>query len=138
MISVREQAAESLRRAEIRPSKLRVAVFSCLMEHRTHPTAETLFKILAPEHPTLSLATVYNTLNLLSSHDLIRTVTIDRGERRFDADTSFHAHFKCRICGGISDIPLPAEDSLPRPGSAWTVENATLDFYGVCPACAGK
>ena len=135
---VREQAADLLRRAGIRPSKLRTAVFACLMEHRTHPSAETIYGILAPELPSLSLATVYNTLNLLAAHGLIRTLTIGRGEQRFDADTSFHAHFKCRVCGMITDIRFDDAELPPRPASPWIVESASLDYYGVCPGCAGK
>jgi len=128
--------AETLRSAGVRPSKLRIAIFSYLYEHRTHPVAETIHKALVPDYPSLSLATVYNTLNVLAERHLIRTVSIDRAEQRFDADTSFHAHFKCRICGCISDIFFDPAAAVPQPGSEWTVENTSLDFTGICPDCA--
>lgn len=43
----------------------RLAIFNILYNTVEHPSAETLYKALQPTHPTMSLATVYKTLDTL-------------------------------------------------------------------------
>lgn len=74
---MKESAQNRLRRYNIKPSVQRMAVLDYLMTHHTHPTADTIFNALYPSIPTLSKATVYNTLNLLTEHGVIQMITID-------------------------------------------------------------
>jgi Fur family ferric uptake transcriptional regulator/Fur family peroxide stress response transcriptional regulator len=90
----------------IKPSLQRIAIMEYLMKHLTHPTADAVFSDLYPSIPTLSKTTVYNTLKLLSEQGAIRAITIDDKNVRYDADISGHAHFKCKQCGALYDIPL--------------------------------
>ena len=82
---MKESAQNRLRRYNIKPSVQRMAVLDYLMTHHTHPTADTIFNALYPSIPTLSKATVYNTLNLLTEHGVIQMITIDEKNARFDA-----------------------------------------------------
>lgn len=84
---------ELLRQYGIRPSVQRVAVMDYLLAHRTHPTAEEIYEALAPQIPTLSKTTVYNTLSLLVERGAAAYIAIDPRRARFDGDTSVHGHF---------------------------------------------
>ncbi len=129
----RQKAIESLQCAGIRPSEPRLCIYEYLDGHRIHPRAEEIYSALAPEHPTLSLTTVYNTLKLFAEHRLIRVLNIDSSEQRYDINTDFHAHLKCRTCGSVTDIFMPAP-SIP----AANIEQISLDCYGLCSSCAAQ
>ncbi len=129
----RQTAIKNLQSAGIRPSGPRISIYEYLDEHRTHPRAEEIFSALHPDHPTLSLTTVYNTLKLFADNHLIQVLTIETGEQRYDINTSFHAHLKCRVCGGVSDIFMP-QPVIP----AGNIDRVSLDCYGVCPCCAAE
>ena len=111
---MKESAQNRLRRYNIKPSVQRMAVLDYLMTHHTHPTADTIFNALYPSIPTLSKATVYNTLNLLTEHGVIQMITIDEKNARFDARETPHLHFKCASCGEIFDFDLPPLQELLR------------------------
>lgn len=104
---MKESAQNKLRRYNIKPSVQRMAVLDYLMTHHTHPTADTIFNALYPSIPTLSKATVYNTLNLLTEQGVIQMITIDEKNARFDARETPHLHFRCNECGEIFDFDLP-------------------------------
>lgn len=120
----------------IKPSMQRVAIMHYLMEHRTHPTIDQIFSDLLPDVPTLSKTTVYNTLKLFSDKNAVLALTIDDKNIRFDADTGNHAHFKCRRCGGIYDIPLGDTDIPSFKGSEdFLLEKTQVYFLGLCKVC---
>ena len=55
--------AEKLIAHHITPSQPRVAILKYLIENQWHPTVDQIFISLRPAIPSLSKATVYNTLN---------------------------------------------------------------------------
>ncbi|MBP3394964.1 MAG: transcriptional repressor [Lentisphaeria bacterium] len=119
----------------IRPSPQRSAVYGYLCKYRNHPTAETIFRALSPDFPTLSRTTVYNTLKLFVERHAVQAVLIEDGELRFDADTTVHGHFKCECCGRIYDFPLPDPSILPTAGEGFQVEKRHLYYLGICKDC---
>jgi Fe2+ or Zn2+ uptake regulation protein len=127
-------AAEALRAKGIQPTQQRIAVYQYLLEHRTHPTADTVYNALSAKYPTMSRTTVYNTMRALFGAGLLRIVTIDAEEQHFDADTADHGHFRCRKCGSLFDFSLPHDASALAPKGYRT---DIFDVYatGVCPHC---
>ena len=104
MNDLRAECIARLQTVGLRPSEPRIAVLAFLMKNRIHPVAETIYKSLAPEYPTLSRTTVYNTLKLFEENKIVMPLTIEDGELRYDINTSFHGHFKCRKCHIVTDI----------------------------------
>ena len=102
-----------LRQNGICPTQQRIAVYEYLIQHRTHPTADTVYQALVKEQPSLSRTTVYNTVNALAKAGLIRVVTIDADEQHFDAGVEDHGHFRCSHCGTLYDFPLTADTVHP-------------------------
>ena len=120
----------------IKPSLQRIAVLEYLMEHLTHPTADIIFNDLYPSIPTLSKTTVYNTLKLLEEQGAINAISIDDKNVRYDADISNHAHFKCKQCGSVHDIPL--KNSFPtkfKDSEDFILTECQVYYKGYCKQC---
>nr|WP_320133121.1 Fur family transcriptional regulator [uncultured Holophaga sp.] len=103
-----KELAERLRRCGIQPTPQRLAVAGFALEARTHPTADEVYAQVLPTCPTLSRATVYNTLNLLVERGLLQTRRLQEGTVRFDPQTEAHHHFVDDKTGQILDIPWGA------------------------------
>ena len=123
----------------IRSSVQRVAIMRYLMEHRTHPTVEDIYRDLHDEMPTLSKTTIYNTLSLLGEKDALSLLTIDSKNIHYDGDVSPHAHFLCRCCHRIFDVALPLGlDSDGMMPVGFSIEHSHVYYDGVCNMCSGK
>lgn len=130
--------ASLLKKHGIRPSLQRMAVLDYLATHRTHPTADEIYAALAPQIPTLSKTTVYNTLALLVQQGAVTQLTIDPREARFDGDTSLHGHFYCVECGAIHDLFFETPPVLPPLPDGHALHSAQLYYRGVCATCRQK
>ena len=117
----------------------RNAILSCLRSSHAHPSAEALHEMLQPEHPDISLATVYRNLSLFKQQGIIQSLGTVGGIERFDGNVEPHVHFICTSCHAITDLPqIGVPDQLRS-----TVENATggivgecqLSFTGTCQSC---
>ena len=73
----------------------RNAILECLRSTDTHPSADMVHDMLRPDHPDISLATVYRNLALFKKQGLIQSVATVSGIERFDANTNPHVHFIC-------------------------------------------
>jgi len=121
---------------DIKPSMPRVAIMQYLMEHKIHPTIDQIFIDLLPEAPSLSKTTVYNTLKLFYDKKVVLALTIDEKNVRYDILTSNHAHFKCKTCGNIYDVPLD-ESNIPafKGDDTFSLEETQVYFLGTCKYC---
>ena len=127
------KAKDLLKEKEIRPSVIRIKVLEYLLEHKVHPTVDEVFNSLMDEIPTLSKTSVYNTLSLLEENDLINSISIDRSNIRYDADSSLHGHFKCSECGSVSDFAVgKIKSALPE---GFHVKTQEVYFTGICENC---
>lgn len=94
----------------LRCTRQRQDVFAALAATTAHPTAEELHRMVSggasPEHAeeTVSLATVYNTLEVLTQAGLVRKIPTHDGACRYDADTTDHMHLMLGD-GAVRDVP---------------------------------
>ncbi|HZJ84045.1 MAG TPA: Fur family transcriptional regulator [Syntrophomonadaceae bacterium] len=101
-----ENLADELEQRNIRPSYQRIKILEYLISNQHHQNAEQIFNDLRGEIPTLSKTTVYNNLNLFAAANLVRIITIDDNEARFDINTDNHGHFICEACGFICTVTI--------------------------------
>lgn len=120
---------------EIKPSYQRMKVMEYVSESREHPTVENIYSALKPEIPTLSKATVYNTLKLFEERELIKSVTIEDNEVRYDAVMHDHGHFKCENCGLIVDFPLDLFELHSEFLEDFQIRQKDVFFRGLCNNC---
>src|SRR5918911_2861544 len=94
----------ALRATGRRVTMPRLLVHRHLRAGDRHVTAEQLYAELAEQVPSLSAATVYDTLDLLDELGLIRRVSTPRGATTYDSRPEDHHHMICRVCGRVEDL----------------------------------
>lgn len=94
-----------LRQSGIQPTPQRVAVVKSVIGNTHHPSAEEVYASARRRCPTVSRATVYNTLNLLVRKHLLQTQILKEGTVVFDPNVRSHHHFIDDATGVIVDIP---------------------------------
>ena len=121
-----------------RYSEKREAIYACLRETDTHPTADWIFQQLRPRYPDLSLATVYRNLSQMRASGRIQSVGVVDGQERFDADLSPHTHFICTGCQSVRDLPyiaLPLDTKKRAEDYGLHITGISLQLTGLCPRC---
>lgn len=88
----------------LRMTKNRRVVYDVLMAERDHPTAQDVFLKATEKAPGISLATVYNCLEALVGHKLVRQVNFDREPSRYCPNLTEHGHFHDEKTGTIHDV----------------------------------
>jgi Fur family peroxide stress response transcriptional regulator len=132
-----EQLDRKIRDAGLRPSSARIHVLRYLETRRNHPTADQIYKALRPDLPSLSRASIYNSLSALARSGLVRPLTMSGDEMRYDASVADHGHFCCEACGAICDFELaPSEAAFSLDG--FLAKRKDVLVWGLCPSCAGK
>ncbi len=129
--------SEALRKVGIKPSAQRIAIIDYLTTHRTHPSADEIYTALSTRIPSLSRATVYNTLRSLVEHGAALELKIDDQRSVFDGCTEPHAHFFCRKCRHVFDFELKNPDlaAAAEVAPRFKVLSSQLYFQGVCADC---
>lgn len=133
------ERADRLRRVGLRATGPRLAILEALERDHTHPTPERVLATVREHAPTLSLSTVYQTLEAFVRAGLCRRVAGADGRLRVDGTPHDHDHAVCRDCGGIFDVARPESgpgvsgDRLPG-GS--TLIGVRLEYEILCPRCA--
>jgi Fe2+ or Zn2+ uptake regulation protein len=122
----------------------RLTVFRHLTAGHGHPSAEELYATVRRELPTLSLATVYKTLDALARIGVVRRVARVGARSRWDAGLESHHHLVCIECGGVSDVLDAQLDAVKRRAAAvagrrgFEASGHVVDIFGRCAACRGN
>ena len=124
----------------MRYSKQRELVMQTVQNLCDHPTAEEIYDAAARECPGLSLGTVYRNLSLFAEEGDAMSVGVFRGQERFDARTTPHAHLHCVQCGRVIDVPLPDQPeaqlcALAQSATDAKVLGCSITFTGLCKTC---
>jgi len=132
----------ALQHAGMRITPQRVAICELLTASEEHPTAAMIYEGLKLRFPSMSLATVYNTLDALVEVGAINVLGQAGDDTvHYDADTEPHVNLACISCNKIIDIPsehvghLDAEISN---ASGYKLLGARVLYYGLCPDCQAK
>jgi len=117
----------------------RLAILACLEGNTTHPSADDIYKEVRKQYPTMSFATVYNTLEALKEHGQVSELSVDSRRRRYDPDTKPHHHMMCVVCGAIKDVHESFRLVLPeKERKQFRILDSRVEFYGICPHCDMK
>ena len=130
--------SETLATKGIRPSHQRIKIMEYLLKNKCHPTVDMIYCNLIEEIPTLSKTTVYSTLNLFAEVQLVRIISIDGIESRYDINTNSHGHFKCESCNEIFDFPIFLDSLMGDELSNFKINEKNVYFKGICPKCINK
>ena len=120
-----ENAISILRQCNIQPTPQRIAVVDYVLGSKDHPSADDVLNYARKKCPTVSRATVYNTLNLMVQKGLLKMQTIREGAVVFDPNVKKHHHLIDDESGEIYDIPW---DKLKVAGEENIDEFEVLEY----------
>jgi Fe2+ or Zn2+ uptake regulation protein len=133
-----KQLQIKMKKKRIKPTYIRLKVLSYLENGQKHPHAEKMYKTLKKEIPTVSMTSIYNTLELFQKKGLITPLFITGSEVRFDVIVSPHQHFFCQSCGRIYDLDVDSESFKRENIDGHKVNEIQGYFIGVCKDCLKK
>jgi len=118
----------------------RRAVLEVVAESAGHLTAGEIYEAARRRLPSISYATVYNSLKYLREAGLVREINFGKGSNRYDRETARHDHALCTECGRLVDFDLAETVGLMRAAarrSRFKPETIHLTLVGLCPECQG-
>jgi Fur family peroxide stress response transcriptional regulator len=129
---------ERLREKGLKATPQRLAVYESICASREHPTADQIHAKVTARHPTMSLATVYQTLHLLAAIGLLQELGFSNGISKYDPDTSPHINIVCTKCGHIQDHKTRRIQELLTEITQQTGVQPLgqrIDVYTICDQC---
>jgi Fe2+ or Zn2+ uptake regulation protein len=119
-----QELVNALHGRRMRVTPQRVVVHRALRELDRHVTADELLDAVTDRLPSVSLPTIYATLELLEELGMVRRVQ-RAGTTLFDPRTEPHHHLVCTRCGSVADLELELDSAA--------LERAALDARGFVP-----
>jgi Fe2+ or Zn2+ uptake regulation protein len=116
----------------------RECIFEVLWGAADHPSAELVYAEARTRMPTMSLKTVYQTLNDLAGMGEVQQLDFGTGASRFDPNVDGHHHLICTGCGKVRDLYADFS-SVKVPNEAargFTIGGAEVVFRGLCADCS--
>ena len=129
---------ERLRAAGLRVTQPRLAVLNVLSAE-PHIAADRVTEQVRANFGTVSTQAVYDALNTLSRHAILRKIEPAGSSMRFEIHTQDnHHHLICRDCSEIVDVAcsvgaMPCAE--PDDARGFVVDEAEVTYWGVCANC---
>jgi Fur family peroxide stress response transcriptional regulator len=133
------ELAAILKAHNLKATPQRLSIFEILYNTNAHPNAEMIYAVLHASQPTISLATVYKTLDTLVKHGLVQQLNVGEDSFRYDAHTKPHPHIKCTECNKVYDMYNPPgieefKENIKKT-TRFKLTSEQFYFFGVCPDC---
>lgn len=132
--------AEVLRKNGYKVTPQRLAVFGTIDHNPNHPNAEDIYKTLQPRYPSMSLATVYKTMEIFAKIGVVQVLQCEEDAHRYDFNTHPHAHIRCIRCNRVVDVDMDRDvlSKLAAEQTGFKVNTVSISFTGVCTECQKK
>ncbi len=130
-----------LRNKGYKATPQRIAICKFALFSREHPNVQRIYNEVIKTHPTVSLATVYKTLQILRESGSIQELDFPNNLARYDPYLEPHINLVCLRCGKIQDLDDPiAQELIKRVVmvTKFIPTSQRLDVYGVCKKCSSK
>lgn len=138
-MNFKQELTIAVKKAGLRLTPQRMAVYDLLAGSKEHPSAQMIYHDLLPDYPSLSLTTVYNTLETLVGLGLINELgAVGSDGIRYDADTGPHVNLACTNCHKVIDLPskyVSLLDEEVAQTSGYQIRGSRVLYYGICPDC---
>jgi Fur family transcriptional regulator, stress-responsive regulator len=131
--------AHLLRSRGLKATAPRLAVLDAVADLGGHPDVESIARHARARLGSLSTQAVYDNLHALTEAGLLRRIEPAGSPARYEARVGDnHHHVVCRRCGAAQDIDcvVGAAPCLePSSTGGFSVEQAEVTFWGLCPDC---
>jgi len=130
----------ALRTKGYRATAQRIAISRSALTNRAHPSARQIYNEVRGAHPTVSLATVYKTLQVLRELNLVQELSFPDEEARFDPYMRPHLNLICQRCRKAIDVEDKAAREVVNAASKarFNVTGLRIDVYGICQKCGRR
>lgn len=130
---------ERFRHLGLRVTPQRLLVLEALAASGGHMTADDVMRWTAERYPAINLATIYRTLDLLTSVGLVTQTDLGGGASEFElVGETLHHHLVCDSCGSVTEIDdaalVPMRERLLRD-YGFRVSSRHVGLFGTCAAC---
>lgn len=122
-------------------TKQREVVLQVILNSHEHLTANEVFGAAKSLLPSISFATVYNSLRFLKETGHIAEISFGNGASRFDRTTHRHDHALCTMCGKLVDIEMDVPQYIVDTAAKYSEfkpESLEFTLRGKCPECSMK
>lgn len=137
MLSPKE-LSEVLKAQGMKITPQRLEVYRAFTGPEDHPTATEIYEKVRQQMPTLSFATIYQSLGFFCRMHLIQTVDVGDGTMRYDVDPHPHPHFRCEKCGKVFNLDFAYHKHLDQDvakKTGFTIRCHQTYFLGLCRDC---
>lgn len=139
---VREKVQQAFRTSGMRLTRPRQMIIDFMDHNQSHPTARQVFDRIKSDCPSLSLATVYNTLQVLVEHGLVHNLgAAFDDEVHYDGETTPHINLICTHCSAIKDLPVQMLQDISKQvdeKTGFKITGSRIVYYGRCNSCQTK
>ncbi|GAB6046113.1 peroxide-responsive transcriptional repressor PerR [Caminibacter profundus] len=121
-----------LEESNLKTTPQRLAILREL-DKKGHASIEEIYENIKEMFPSISLATIYKNINALKEEGVISEICLHQ-KPKFEIAKESHAHFICKKCGKVEDVPL---NEIIRNDIEKLYPNSQkeLYIYGICKAC---
>jgi len=98
-----QQLIKILREKGFKVTPQRLTICRIVLSSNEHPSVERIYNNIKKIYPTISLATIYQTLHLLTKIGLLQEISLGNGSLHYDPNISPHLNIVCKKCGKIVD-----------------------------------
>ncbi|TFG07418.1 transcriptional repressor [Candidatus Thorarchaeota archaeon] len=138
MTAVKPDIALELHNRGYRATPQRLSIYDAIWSAGDHPTAGQIHECAIKRDPTISLATVYKTLQLFTNIGLVREMAFRDDSTRYDPVVDSHINLVCSKCGRVEDFNYEEIEGLAaaiRSRVDFLVSSQSLEVYGICSEC---
>jgi Fur family peroxide stress response transcriptional regulator len=129
-----------MRQKGLRVTAQRDAILDYLLSTDEHPSARSIFAHVRGKVPRICLSTVYSTLAELNKHNIIKELSFDIMDNRYEGNVSHHINLICVRCGKIMDYMTDHLLDMDRIRQTTRFQpfQSRFELYGVCTACSKR
>lgn len=129
--------AQALKAAGLQVTAQRLAVYQAV-ESNPHAMADEISQKVRSELGVISKQAVYDALNAMSEHGIIRRIQPAGSAARYEHRVDNHHHLICRLCENLIDIDC-AVGKAPclqaEHDHGFEIDEAEVTYWGICPSC---
>lgn len=134
---VQLDVSDALRSAGLQVTAQRLAVYRAV-RRAPHAMADEICDSVRSELGAVSRQAVYDALNVMSTHELIRRIQPAGSAARYEDRVDNHHHLVCRECGALVDIDCATGEApclKAQDDHGYLIDEAEVTYWGVCPKC---
>ena len=135
--SSRPEIADALRKAGLQVTAQRLAVYEAVKAN-PHAMADQISEYARAEIGSISKQAVYNVLNVMYEHRLIRRIQPAGSPARYEDRVDDHHHLICRKCGTLLDMECQDGEAPVlevENDHGYEIDETEITFWGICPQC---